>query len=181
MSDGEEKSLRDEVIELRAGFRAQQVEFSNHSRAIEALGVKLETALVTFARSRETNWPTLIAAGGFIMVILGGGWAIIKMQTELAVAPITTQNAISIQDRSKINDTVTVNGNRISSVEAAIREQKSEFTQKLVEIETQFRASDQIRNIQMANQQRLNFLMWNKSNPDNLFPADSIYYPHISQ
>jgi hypothetical protein len=48
------------------------------------------------------------------------------------------------------------------------------------EIETQFRASDQSRNVQFANQQRTNALLWRKSYGES-YPSEIQYYPEIAR
>ncbi len=49
----------------------------------------------------------------------------------------------------------------------------------LREIETQFRATDQIRNIMHANDMRVQAMLWKKSFGSE-YPIDNAYYPTIS-
>jgi len=51
---------------------------------------------------------------------------------------------------------------------------------KSVEIETQFRAEDQMRNVQFATQQRMNAFLWEKAFGSR-YPSDAIFYPAISK
>lgn len=51
---------------------------------------------------------------------------------------------------------------------------------RLVEIETQFRAADQARNVQFATQQRFDAILYEKVFGSR-YPSDAIFYPNISK
>jgi hypothetical protein len=51
---------------------------------------------------------------------------------------------------------------------------------KTSEIETQFHGSDQMRNIQFAEQQRMNAELWEKTFGTR-YPSDTTFYPQISK
>lgn len=52
-----------------------------------------------------------------------------------------------------------------------------------IEIETQFNAEAQLHNVQFAEQQRLNALLWNSSSLGKItkFPEQPYFHPNISQ
>lgn len=50
----------------------------------------------------------------------------------------------------------------------------------LTEIETQFKASDQIRNVMHADDMRWRSVIWQKVFPGTTMPTDNAYYPTIS-
>ncbi len=53
------------------------------------------------------------------------------------------------------------------------------LTEKLAEVETQFRAADEYRNVNLAGEMRFVSLLWQKSYGEP-FPSD-IYFPTISR
>ena len=57
----------------------------------------------------------------------------------------------------------------------------TELSTKLVEVETQFRASDQLRNLMHANEMRIESVLWRKAFPEAPLPTDNAYYPTIAK
>jgi hypothetical protein len=49
----------------------------------------------------------------------------------------------------------------------------------LVEIETQFCATDIVRNLMHANDMRIQSMLWAKAYPGSVLPTDNAYYPTI--
>jgi len=58
-----------------------------------------------------------------------------------------------------------------------------EMTKKFEEVETQFRALDQTRNIQFSDQQRINALIWNATElgKHTPYPSGPFFQPNISK
>ena len=58
-----------------------------------------------------------------------------------------------------------------------------EMTKKFEEVETQFRALDQTRNIQFSDQQRTNALIWNATElgKHTPYPSGPFFQPNISK
>lgn len=72
---------------------------------------------------------------------------------------------------------------RVDRMEVQIGVESIEIAQmrsSLVEIETQFRASDQVRNLMHANDLRIQSLLWKKSFGVD-YPTGNSYYPTIAQ
>ena len=99
-----------------------------------------------FEARQATNWGTVIAGLTFLVMLLAGGWAVVRLQTDSATA------ALAIE---------------LASQRAA-----------LLEVETQFRAEDQIQNLHTANNQRFFSLLWQKTF-GSPFP-EITYYPSVS-
>jgi hypothetical protein len=58
-----------------------------------------------------------------------------------------------------------------------------DVSRRFTEIETQFRANDQLRNIQFSDQQRLNSMLWNSSTlgEKTKYPEAPFFHPDISK
>jgi polyisoprenoid-binding protein YceI len=118
------------------------------------------------------------------------GYAVSQISNELVGFPewkglVTQQNATSIQDRvdqkSRL-DRLETNG---ADRDKALRGLEANTTQKFTEVETQFNADGQVRNIQFSDQQRINGIMWNSVSalggkmPD--YPRAPFFQPNVSQ
>jgi LmbE family N-acetylglucosaminyl deacetylase len=71
---------------------------------------------------------------------------------------------------------------RNDRIEEVLRDAQSKVGQQtdaLTEIETQFCASDIVRNLMHANDMRTIALLWQKTFPGSVMPTDNAYYPTI--
>ena len=116
-----------------------------------------------FAKSRETNWGTILSFAGCGFVLVGFAGSIIMLMCQSMISPINEKTAVSLRDRQELREQVSVNTISIANNKAIQDREFAANTQKLIEIETQFRALDQIRNQQMTMQHRVNALLWRKS------------------
>jgi hypothetical protein len=64
---------------------------------------------------------------------------------------------------------------------ASVAADHSERVAKEGEIETQFNADSQLRNVQFSDQQRIDAVMWNHINGLGSYPAGPYFQPNISQ
>ena len=60
----------------------------------------------SFTASRQTNWQQLTAFFGAVVILIGGGWTIVKMNTEGTVSPIVSQLQLVQQSGKSLADTV---------------------------------------------------------------------------
>jgi hypothetical protein len=107
------------------------------------------------------------------IIALGG---VLVGYVSLATRPLSEAAQVSIKDRDAMHQAISISSDKISNGER--RDEK--FDSSLTEIETQFRAADQVRNIQFANQLRYDALLWERIFGTR-FPSDIQYYPSISQ
>lgn len=135
---------------------------------VEKMDAKLDQ-IASGGKFTLGNFGVIVAC---LMAVLGSGAAYVSM----VVNPISEKAASSEKDRDLIHSSIGANTDRIASAE--VRDQK--FEAALTEVETQFRASDQVRNLQDANQWRIISLIFEKSFKQK-FPSDIQYYPNISQ
>lgn len=100
-------------------------------------------------------------------------------------AQITTQNSTSIQDRSDQKARLDRDESAISDYGKELRGVESSMGQKFTEVETQFSAGDQLRNVQFSDQQRKNSELQNSIRdlggklPE--YPHGPFFQPNISQ
>lgn len=79
--------------------------------------------------------------------------------------------------------TATALEKRVLALEAASHSHELELRSlcaALVETETQFRASDELRNLTHADDMRLHAMLWQKTF-GSAYPTDNAYYPTIAQ
>jgi hypothetical protein len=103
---------------------------------------------------------TLAASLG-LLVYFGNLWTgsiregvLLEVRNELT--PVKEQNATSIKDRSDMHDVVMRHIDQIGTINSTLSSLTAGYDAKLIEIETQFRADAQARNIQFSEQQRQN-------------------------
>jgi hypothetical protein len=78
------------------------------------------------------------------------------------------------------------NYNSLLDREATLRSNVASLQASILEIQTQFCAEDDMRNLMQASNYRVLAVLWNKVNPANPggsmgvdFPLGAIYYPHV--
>lgn len=98
---------------------------------------------------------------------------------------VTSQNATSIVDRNDQRRDIQMNQSTANMNASAVATLTAKVEQKLAEIETQFNADGQLRNVQFSEQQR-----WNATAQNSLhelggkipeYPTGPFYQPNISQ
>ncbi len=93
------------------------------------------------------------------------------------------RDAVSETDRARLNQHAVKIDETIHSLERDFSTYKGVITQKLTEIETQFHAADEIRNIQHAEQQRTNNILLQISQGKHPieYPTAPVYEPHVAR
>jgi ElaB/YqjD/DUF883 family membrane-anchored ribosome-binding protein len=100
-------------------------------------------------------------------------------------AQVTQQNSTSIQDRADQKIQLAHLEAAVSDLAKEVRGISSWTDQKFTEVETQFNADGQVRNVQFSDQQRTNGMMWNSLHdlgahmPE--FPGAPFFQPNVSQ
>jgi len=127
----------------------------------------------------KTNWGLVLALIGCAGTFLAGGWYLIKLQTDNAIAPIMALTSVSHSERAAMREDIRRNTDTISAIRGDQRDFDAQMQARLTEVETQFRAADSIRNIDKSNINRMIGLLWQQAFSAPL-PADG-YYPTIAQ
>ncbi len=98
---------------------------------------------------------------------------------------VIAQNSDSNRDRADLNRKTEMNQAALSDLRAAFGQESSERKAKQIEIETQFNADAQLRNVQFSDQQRKNAELQNSLHEIGAivpeYPKSPFYQPNISQ
>lgn len=97
-----------------------------------------------------------------------------KIRTDLDTN--TARDEVSQMDRVKLNQRSDKAEDHLAKLET----DNQVITAKLTEVETQFSASDEIRNLQFADIKRTEAILWNSQHGVNEYPSGPYYFPHIS-
>lgn len=124
--------------------------------------------------------PIVFAILGLCLTIISGGWVIIQQSIDKETLPLKGQIETLTSIISDLKRVQEDRGVRISNLESLVKADQESFNTKLKEVETQFKASDQARNIQFANDLRFRTILWEKVFPGSRYPSDIQYYPEIS-
>lgn len=186
----ESQALRTSIRETLSLVEKQGAEFRGEMRA---LGEQ-------FASSQRTNWPLVIAFLTLMVALIGGGWVIIKQQTDNTVlhslnefgnsrSEVTSKLRMDL-DANTARDEVSITERRkheqeISALRADMNTAQSNqlvTNAKLAEVETQFRADAQARNVQFAEQQRMNNILMQLAQGVHpiIYPTSPYYMPSIA-
>lgn len=117
------------------------------------------------------RWQLWVSVGTLGLVVFG---AIIALYINLANVTNTATNA-----RSTI-EAMQARLDRLDSRTAQNSTDISVFRSNLTEVETQFRASDELRNLTHAADMRVTAMLWEKQFKSR-YPTDNAYYPSISR
>lgn len=104
----------------------------------------------------------------------------VQQVTRNELASNTATDAASRDDRAHLNSSLDLLTRQYAENEATRREQNATTREKLTEIETQFRAADEARNLQSAEHRRTTALLWEQVFGAR-YPSDVAYYPKIGQ
>jgi len=154
------------------GLEIRVSKLEGEVRHVTSIVEKMDRKLDGIAAGGKFTWQTFGVIFAMFVALSGGGAFFVNLATQ----PLSEAAKVSIKDRDELHQSTSVNSEKIAESNFKIERLQA----ALAEVETQFRASDQVRNIQFANQLRLDALMWEKIFGDR-FPSDIQYYPQISQ
>lgn len=144
---------------------------------MKSLGVKIDTLAANVAASQRTNWPVLFTMASLMFVLVGGAWQLIDLKTQVALAPIQAQNAISTEERGTLARRIDENRGSVSTLSIDM----GRMHEKTREIEQQFKRLGEAQNSFEAMQQRTNALMWNATEKLGAYPTGPYFFPNFSQ
>lgn len=117
-----------------------------------------------------TKWQVYVAIASLAVVLIGGLIALNVQVANTAYSAATNQGAISVM-QGRLD--------RIEERSSELHTMHAQMEIKLTEIETQFCASDIIRNLMHANELRVMAVLWAKAFPQQRIPTDNSYYPMV--
>ncbi|HSS96991.1 MAG TPA: hypothetical protein VLK33_08175 [Terriglobales bacterium] len=121
--------------------------------------------------------PTKTAAWGNVIMLVGvviAAWAFL-------IKPIEERVAHNDQTIAALGDKIEVLNAQIYLIREKVAADNSDRVAKEAEIETQFDADSQLRNIQFSDQQRLNAILWNALGTMGTYPTAPYFQPNISR
>jgi flagellar biogenesis protein FliO len=153
------------------------------------------------------NWALMASIASVFLVIVSGIWLVIGLKIETSTTPLeieqqtmqTEHNQTSERlrqlenltsgsagadvqsrtDRDQLNNRVRQLEANLASSSTEARGQIQTVNAKLIEIETQFCASDIVRNLMHAQDSRTIAILWHKAFPETTMPTDNTFYPRI--
>jgi hypothetical protein len=149
------------------------------------------------------NWTLLISSMSALAVLVTGIWIVIGLRIDATVSPVglavaateatvkyntgvihaleqtTTGLSASSSETRKDVENLKLVDNASAQQLGESRARGAEIKAKLIEIETQFCASDTVRNVNLAHEMRLLSLLWGKTFPGQHLPSDNAFYPKV--
>lgn len=116
------------------------------------------------------RWHLVISVAGIVLVIAGGVLTFL-----IQVATLNTQVAAFGGQVTGLQTQL----NQLNERDTLARDKLTELAASLTEIETQFCASDIVRNLMHANEMRVSAMLWSKLFDGQTYPTDNAYYPTI--
>lgn len=123
----------------------------------------------------KPNWVLLTSVISIVFVMVTGIWLIIGLKMDSTVAPVVADTS---GIRAKVDSMGTVQmqiADRLNSLRNEVIANKA----SLAEIETQFCASDIVRNLMHAQDLRTVSMLWHKAFADTSMPTDNAFYPQV--
>lgn len=114
---------------------------------LATLGVKIDSLFNLFNASRQTNWPLIISVVGMFCTLAVGVWYFIEIKSQVALAPVQAQAAISTTERAETRKDLDRISESLTMEIAARRSGFAALQQQVVEAETQHRMRDAVSNI----------------------------------
>lgn len=171
---------------------------------VEQNRAAVDTRIEAFTRPK---WTLMASVFSICLVLITGAWVLTGLKVDSAVAPVSVLNervavqvgvntqrlgvlemtsATSTQadvasrsDRTQLNDRLRALETQVAGNAGERRSQFAAMSAKLVEIETQFCASDIVRNLLHASDMRLQAMLWAKAYPGEKIPTDNAFYPRV--
>lgn len=176
-------------------------------QARENLHIKFDTEIKSISGRLEAsgrpNWPLMASAVSLFLVMITGIWIVLGLKIDATLNPLslnlqelkvgraaglerlnslvndvassTQADTSSRADRSQLNDRMRI----IEVIQGKSTNTLVAMDQKLVEVETQFCASDIVRNLNQSDNMRVLSLLWPKGFPGTTYPLTNTYYPQV--
>lgn len=157
--------------------------------------------------SLRPNYPFIIGMMSVAATVLAGVWLIVGLKIDATITPngmsivalqehnrqvdaqltstdrlaneSSQADLVSRSDRAQLGGRLLSLENQYATGSADRRGKEEAMRQKLVEVETQFCASDIVRNLIHAQNMRIESIMWSKLFPDTRMPTDNAFYPKV--
>lgn len=159
----------------------------------------LNAERIKIAELSKPKWALYVSTFAALTVVFSAIWSINAMKIDNVVTPVQLSMEQARIGLSGINDrlrmveaTSAARSQSVADVEAlkvqvnqvvdrvgSIRADVTRQGASLIEVETQFCASDDVRNLMHANDLRYTSMIWHKIFPETVMPTDNAYYPRV--
>jgi len=129
---------------------------------LAGLDAKFDALVGEIGRSRQTPWPLIISGLMAAMVMVGGGWALVDLQTRLTVAQQTTPLASAAAHTETALAEIAARVSRLSDGQQKLGERTTAQESALTEIESQFKSMDNTASLMRSTELRTLGLLWEK-------------------
>jgi DNA repair exonuclease SbcCD ATPase subunit len=185
--------------------RAAIIEKAEQNR--NSLDDKIDNEVRTLAGKLEQlgspNWPLMASIVSVFLMMITGVWIVIGLKIDATLTPlaleiqevkvaraadfarltsVTMDAAASTQADTTTRTAVAQADQRLHNLEDGQNHDSAQLAaleQKLVEVETQFCASDIIRNLMHSNDLRVISIVWHALFLHSTYPTDDAYYPQV--
>lgn len=140
----------------------------------------LESENRKLTERRRPDWSLLWGFVSFVIVLITGGWALVGLKTEHAVNPLTVRQASMEHDIEDLTRSLAELKTDYNAVVISSKASLAAHAAKLIELDTKLVAIEEIRNVQMANQSRINGIIWVLISGKD-YPAPYEYPPNLNQ
>ncbi len=157
-----DKKLTDLEMQFRSGF------------------AHLESLISQKAGDQSTGKRFAMQLFGFGGVpLVSALWFVITLQITSITAPINRDVSFLSGQQQSMATNIQQFFTQSAAAQSEFAAYKAEHGQKLSEIETQFRAADEVRNVQFAEQSRMNAMVGEAAGVK--LPQGPYYFPHIAK
>lgn len=153
-------------------------EIPSLQREIGGLANKFDVMSDRLGQAQRTPWQLILSSAALVFVLIGGGWKVVDLQSQLTVAqtigPIREGAQRTDQDLSDLHRRADANAANMGQ----LRERVSRLETHNIEIETQFRALDEFHNLARVDEMRFRGLIWPRLFDGQQYPP-LFYAPKI--
>lgn len=152
-------------------------QLTTYGTRISTQEAKTDGMVQTMANASKPNWANFIAVAMLGAVLVGGAWQLVELKTQVALAPLQAQAAISTEERQSLAK--RADENRSLILEHAVS--LGRVFEKTREIEQQFKRVGEGLNHFTAEQNRTNKILWDATGKMGEYPAGPYFFPNYSQ
>lgn len=201
--------IQSQTIENTQNIALIQQNLASLQASVGNLANTVETYIKSNEASKKPNWSQWIAFGSLLIALFSGGWMIINLKITTEINPMNariaqeatlveglakydtqeredisrliTQAQTSMDDRNQLNKRVDALTDKANENTKALAAEVAIRSSHETETETQFDADGQLRNVQFAEQQRINHILWSQHKKTlGDYPNGPYFFPNIA-
>ena len=123
----------------------------------------------------KPNWLMMVGIVSLLLTMVTGVWIVIGLKIDTSTGPMEARVAAMTTSTENTRVLVGTLTERVN----VLRNDAATTKASMAEIESQFCASDVVRNLMHASDMRMVSMLWRKQFPDAPYPTDNSYYPRV--